>query len=64
MNAKAFHNTSRTDGAQVRRLQLTARCLDLQPVFTNDGDNLVAELFDSRGGLVEQWSWARQEILR
>lgn len=42
--------------AQVRRLRLTARCLDLQPVFTSDWP-LVAELFDSRGTLTERWTW-------
>jgi len=45
--------------AQVRRLQRTARYLVLQPVFTDDGRNLGAELFDNRGQLVEVWAWPR-----
>jgi hypothetical protein len=42
--------------AQTYRLRLTARCLDLLPVFISDFP-LCAELFDSRGRVVETWSW-------
>ena len=42
--------------AQVNRLRLTARCLDLGPVFTSDAP-LAAELFDARGRRVEVWQW-------
>lgn len=43
--------------AQVNRLRLTARCLDLSPVFVSDGPSLVAELFDGRGDFAEVWIW-------
>jgi hypothetical protein len=42
-----------------RRLRLTARCLGLSAVFVDDGDALVAELFDGYGRLVEVWRWRR-----
>jgi hypothetical protein len=42
--------------AQVQRLRLTARCLDLVPVFVGDSP-LDAELFDARGQLMERWAW-------
>jgi len=40
----------------VRRLRLTARCLDLWPVFVCEAP-LIAELFDARGEVVELWNW-------
>ena len=48
--------TQRAPAAQVRRLRLTARCLDLRPVFTNDWP-LTAKMFDPRGARVETWTW-------
>jgi len=42
--------------AQVQRLRLTARSLELTPVFVGDSP-LDAELFDTRGLLVERWVW-------
>lgn len=46
----------RPQPSQVARLRLTARCLNLAPVFTADAP-LTAELFNSRGEPVEVWQW-------
>lgn len=46
----------RPPAAQVERLRLAARCLDLAPVFVCDAP-LTADLFDGRGVFAERWSW-------
>ena len=52
-DAQAF---ARPTPAQVARLQLTARCLDLSPVFIGDAP-LAAELFNGQGRRTETWVW-------
>jgi hypothetical protein len=47
----------RASTTKVARLRLTARCLDLRPVFVSDVP-LIAEIFDQRGNHVETWGWA------
>jgi hypothetical protein len=49
-------DSAKVASAQVARLRLTARCLDLSPVFVGDMP-LVAELFNGRGRQVETWVW-------
>jgi hypothetical protein len=57
----ALQSTARVHDTALRsrvgRLQLTARCLELTPIFVADVP-VAAELFDKRGRHVETWCWS------